>query len=262
MAGLAVHGSEIRGIASAVPATKATVDDLAVVFGRAEAEKIATSTGVRVRRMARTGHYCSDLCHAAAESLWEGLSWERDWVDGLVYISQSFDYTVAATSCVMQSRLGLSKSCAAFDVGLGWSGYVYGLWIASSLVSTGCRRVLLLAGDTVSRWVAPNDRSTLPLFGDAGSARALERSDGQLLHFELGTDRSGHPHIMVPVGDASSRVPWAVRASDSVTGLDTPAEALRMNGHEVFSFTIREVPSMITRALQRTGWDKAGVDQF
>ena len=145
MAGLTVKGATIRGIASSVPLNKHTTEDVAKVLGPDEAEKIAQGSGIRTRRFGSPGMCCSDLCQAAAEKLIGDLSWNRESVDAVVYVSQSFDYPMPATACILQDKLGLPKSCAAFDVALGCSGYVYGLWIVSGLINSGCRRVLLFA---------------------------------------------------------------------------------------------------------------------
>lgn len=265
MAGLSVQGVALKGFACAVPAAGQTSADLARVFGGTEAEKIAQSTGVRTRRIARPEVCCSDLCFAAAESLLKRLDWDRESVDALIYVSQSFDYPLPATSCVLQARLGLAKTCAAFDVGLGCSGYVYGLWIAAGLIATGCQRVLLLAGDTSSRWASPRDRAAVPLFGDAGSASAIGGEAGAIMHFQLGTDGAGYRHLMVPAGLATGRLPRSEQTKACVKGADgneRSAEDLFMNGPEIFTFTLREVPPMIAAVLNRAKWEQAAVDQF
>lgn len=265
MSGLTTTGAAIKGIASAVPAGKQTPADLAKLFGEEEAEKIAQGSGVRTRRVARPEQCCSDLCFTATESLLKGLSWERGSIDALLFVSQSFDYPLPATSCILQARLGLPKTCAAFDVGLGCSGYVYGLWIASGLIAGGCKRVLLLAGDTISRGLSPFDRSAVPLFGDAGSATALEKDNGAVMHFELGTDGTGYKHLIVPAGGAFSRLPHSAETpvrKKQADGIARNDEELFMNGPEIFTFTIREVPPLISAILKRSQWAANEVDQY
>jgi 3-oxoacyl-[acyl-carrier-protein] synthase-3 len=265
MPGITTAGVAVRGIASAVPARKQTVEDLGRLFGAEEAEKIAQSTGVRVRRVARPEVCCSDLCFAAAESLLQSAQWPKESIDALLFVSQSFDYPLPATSCILQSRLGLPKTTAAFDVGLGCSGYVYGLWIAAGLISGGCRRVLLLAGDTSTRYLAPHDRSAVPLFGDAGTATLLERDERATMHFELGSDGSGSRHLVIPAGIASSRLPHSTETmirTKRADGIERSDEDLFMNGAEIFTFTLREVPPLISAILKRAQWDKGAVDGF
>src|SRR5258707_411097 len=136
---LKVNGATIKGIASAVPAGTEGVPELAEVFGEDDTRKIVQGTGVTTRHISKPGQCTSDLCFAATEKLLPGLGWAKDSIDALILVTQTFDYIQPATSCCLHGRLGLSKSCAAFDVALGCSGYIYGLWIASSLIRSGCR---------------------------------------------------------------------------------------------------------------------------
>jgi 3-oxoacyl-[acyl-carrier-protein] synthase-3 len=263
MAGSSIPGVVIRGIASAVPERTQGLKDLPELFGGSDAGKIIEVTGVRSWHVCRPGQTASDLCLAAAETLLKNLSWDRDSVEALVFVSQTFDYVAPATSCCLQARLRLPKSCAAFDVALGCSGYVYGLWIASSLMLAGCRRVLFLAGETATRIISPVDKAAVPLFGDAGTATALEREDGHVIHFDLGTDGTGFEHLIIPAGGQR-------RPRSSQSAVRTPREGgnvrsdedLYMNGPEVFTFTLREVPPLLNRILARAGWTKEQVDFF
>lgn len=133
MAVSVLRGIRIAGISSAVPCHVRTVlEDASGPLG-AEAEKISQSTGVRQRHVSQKGACASDLCLLAAERLLGELSWPKDSVELLVFVSQTPDYVLPATSCCLQSRLGLPKSCAAFDINLGCSGFVYGLWVAAQL---------------------------------------------------------------------------------------------------------------------------------
>jgi len=180
----------------------------------------------------------------------------------LIFVSQTPDYVLPATSCVLQSRLGLSKDCAAFDINLGCSGYVYGLWVASQLLMAApTGRTLLLVGDTVSKVVAPHDRATVALFGDAGSATALERDpQAEPMTFCMGTDGAGREHIIVRSGGFRER---ASDIKDRALPNDESAqnsEYLSLNGAEVFAFTLREVPAMIERALSLADWSLESTD--
>lgn len=243
-------GFRIAGIAAAVPEKRVGLAELAQQFGEAPAAKLVNATGVNWRHVASDGICASDLCFAAARRLLDDLSWPAESIDVLVFVSQTPDYRLPATSCVLHERLGLSKQCAAFDVNLGCSGYVYGLWMAAqTLVAGGAGRALLLVGDTISRTVAPGDRATAPLFGDGGSATALERdSTAGPTTFVLGTDGAGHRHIMIPAG--------GFRESGNA------GANLSMNGAEVFEFTLREVPPMIDAVLAASGWTADDIDAF
>jgi len=265
MASLTIKGTAIRGISSSVPADRQSTADLAKVFGAAEVEKIALGSGVRTRRVSRPGLCCSDLCYTASESLLKELAWDRESIEALVFVSQSFDYPMPATACILQDRLRLSRTCAAFDVPLACSGYIYGLWIATSLIATGCKRVLLLAGELGSRMVSPMDRSTAPLFGDAGTATALESDGKATIHFELGTDGAGYRHLIVPAGIATARLPHSAQTmirTERAGGNIRSDEDLYMNGAEMFTFTLREIPQLIKAILKRSQWQIDDVDYF
>jgi len=263
MADVSIVGAGIRGVASAVPQRTEGLAELAAAFGDADTRKLLANTGVQTRHVGRPDQCASDLGCAAAQTLLQELHWDPASVDALLFVSQTFDYLLPATSCCLHGRLGLSKNCAAFDVGLGCSGYVYGLWIAASLMKSGLKRILLLAGDTIPKAVAALDRSAKPLFGEAGTATALEADPEALLHFSLGTDGPGWPHLIIPAGafrkrpDAETRMP--MQAQD---GNIRSAEDLSMNGAEIFTFTIREVPPLLNRILAQSGFKREEVDYF
>lgn len=248
MASTRIENVSITGIASAVPERKQTLEDVGATFGEKTARRILKATGVSERRS--SAKLCSsDLCEAAAERLLAELGWERESIGALIFVSQTADYQLPATSCVLHGRLGLPKSCAALDINLGCSGYIYGLMVAGQMVNDGSmRRVLLLVGDTISRIVSPEDRATVPLFGDAGTATGLE-FDGkaQPLTFVLGTDGTGYRNLIVPAGGARQPV---------------GSKDLSMDGSEVFTFTLKEVPALLKETLATAAWKLEDVRQF
>lgn len=250
MANASISGCRIAGISCAVPAT---IEDIATniqLYGEEEAIRLSKSTGIKTRRIVDHQTCTSDLCHAAADDLLARLNWDRASVDALIFITQTPDYLLPATSCTLQSRLGLSKRCAAFDVNLGCSGYVYGVWLASQMVATGLNRVLLLVGDTLSRICRPEDRSTRPLFGDAGSATAFvaDPTAGPAC-FVLGTDGEGKNHLIVRRGQFREVAQFG---QPPPTPNDGPL--LFMDGAEIFSFTLREVPQLVRQTLALANW--------
>jgi len=262
MAVLQVENVRIAGLASAVPDAVQGVDDIARRFGADEAAKLTSAIGVTNRRVAPEGLCASDLCCSAAERLLNDLGWERESIRAVIFVSQTPDYVSPATACTLQSRLGLSRSCAAFDINLGCSGYVYGLAVAAQFVrgvataEDGSGRVLLLVGDTITRLVGEQDRSTVPLFGDAGSATALEfSSDADPLIFTLGTDGNGRDHLIVPVGGfRHPRTATSGTARLREDGNPRSDENIAMNGAEVFMFTLCEVPQMVKDTLAAARW--------
>ena len=192
------------------------------------------------------------------------VGWTPDDVDLLVFVSQTPDYVLPPTSSSLHARLGLSRRCAVFDLNLGCSGYVYGLWVAATLIRSAGGRALLLVGDTISKLAAPGDRSVLPLFGDAGTATALQASEGNApWHFDLGSDGSGAAHLIVPAGGCrlpnSDATKSRTRREDGNIRSDAD---LQMNGAEVFAFTLREIQPLVERVMAAGGLTMADVDGF
>lgn len=267
MAVVRVKNVRLAGFAAAVPDVIRTVDDDVQRTGSEDARKVGTSIGVTSRRIASEEVCASDLCVTAAERLLEELCWDRETVQAVLFVTQTPDCPVPATACMLQTRLGLSTNCAAMDISLGSSGYVYGLATASQFVHSmadgqeNSGRVLLLVGDTITRFVSPDDKATSPLFGDAGSATALEfSSSAQASFFTLGTDGRGAEHLVVSAGGARhprTNRPHEIAIQES--GRASNAEDLKMNGAEVFSFALQAVPKMIAGTLAEAGW---GVDDL
>jgi 3-oxoacyl-[acyl-carrier-protein] synthase-3 len=253
---------KIAAIACAVPQRRVSYRDDAIEFGEAEMEKIASTTGIRERRVACRGVTTSDLCIAAAEKLFETGRWQKESIEAVIVVTQSPDYFLPATACTVQSRLGLPTECAAFDVNLGCSGYTYALWFAGHLISGGAAsKVLLLVGDVANK-VHPKDRSARPLFGDAGSATIVEASPGApRTFFRVGTDGAGQNHLIVPAG--VGRLPHNPRTALEMEGEDgniRSLDNLHMNGAEVFIFTLSKLPSLLKATMADAGWTIDDVD--
>ncbi|MEP0265980.1 MULTISPECIES: ketoacyl-ACP synthase III [Flavobacteriaceae] len=200
-----------------------------------QGEKILANTGIRYRHIA-INETAADLCCDAAQKLISENNIEKDNIEFLVFVSQTPDYILPASATVLQNRLGLKSTVAAFDVNMGCSGYVYGLSIISSLLSNSLNKdakALLLVGDTISKLCSSNDSATYPLFGDAGSATLLVKSNvGEKMTFDLNTDGSGSEAIKVEEGGFKSN---NVNAE----------KRLYLNGMDVFSFGITKVPKAI-----------------
>lgn len=258
-----IEGVRIAGFRAVVPTHRHSFMEDHSLFTAEEAEKLYATTGVYERRILPPHLCASDMCVAAAEGLLAQLGWDASSVDVLIFVSQDPDYNVPATSCVIQSRLGLASSAACFDVNLGCSGFVYGLWMAGRLLggSSG-KRALVLCGDTSSRHLVPGDRSTLPLFGDAGGAVALECAEGAApIHVVVGTDGSGAKNIWVKAGGRRNSLvpgkePWTAEQHEK---LFTDSR-LSLNGAEVFAFTLRAVPPLVREALEHAGTTVDAID--
>ncbi|MCE5267206.1 MAG: ketoacyl-ACP synthase III [Planctomycetaceae bacterium] len=257
-------GTRVRGILTVVPRTLRTIDDLGRQFGPIEAERTAEVTGIRQMRAVAPGQTTTDLATEAGSRLLAHLGIAPETLDGIVFVTQTPDYFLPASACILHDRLKASKQCLAFDVNQGCSAYPYGLAVAAGLTAAGfCRRVLLLVGDVPVR-IHPADQSTSSLFGAAVAATVLESdAENDLLGIDLGSDGAGWANLIVPVGNARypSTAEFAARAPEALRRVAHP-EHLNMEGAEIFTFTLREAPGIIERTLQRAGRTRDEVDYF
>jgi 3-oxoacyl-[acyl-carrier-protein] synthase III len=259
-------GTRIRGLLTVVPTNVRTIDVLASRYGREEAERIAAATGVRQVHIVPAGQTAADLAEQAGARLLAKLGVAPHDVQGIVFVTQTPDYRLPATACILQNRLGLSKQSLAFDVNLGCSAYPYALAIAGGLLAAGlAERILVLTADTISLIVHPEDKAACPLFGDAAAATLLEKDSeaDDMLGIDLGTDGAGWQNLRLPVGQC--------RHPSLSHFLESPAEKLRkvtypehlfMNGAEIFTFTLREVPGIVQRTLDNAKTSADAVDYY
>lgn len=260
-----VQNIAFAGFRVAVPEPRHSYTREPGIFTPAEAEKLVQSTGIYERRVL-PDHLCaSDMCVAAATDLLESLDWDPSTVEVLIFVSQDSDYNLPATACLIQNRLGLPTTCAALDVNLGCSGFVYATWIASQMLSGASgTRALVLCGDTSTRHLMPEDRSTRPLFGDAGAAIALEKREGcSPMHVLMGTDGRGAPNIVVRAG--GRRNPLIPSEQPMTPEQHTAAyrdARLSLNGPEVFSFSLRQVPPLVKATLEYAQLSSSQIDHF
>jgi len=266
-----MSGVAVRGIRACVPHASRTLEDDNLIPDEAERERLIGSIGVRSRRIARPDMLTSDLCQHAAEGLLDELGWARDSIDVLILVTQSADFVIPSTACALQARMGLG-ACLSFDINLGCSGYAYGLWTASSLLKTlkvadssgapRAARALVLAGDVSTSKLLPGDRSTIPLFGDAGSATALELDAGAGEMFGVfGTDGTGAAHILIEAGALKMPLLPPSEPHDAET-FDRlyRASRLHLNGAEVFNFTLKNVPPLVKAIFATASTDAEQID--
>jgi len=255
MALFTINNVKIAGMAAAVPAKVVSNLDYKWISVK-ERQQIVKTIGVESRHIADKNQTTSDLCFAAASKLLEDLGWRRDDISGLVFVSQSMDYIIPANSPQLQDRLGLPKTCMAFDIGLGCSGFVYGLSVIGSLMSqTGMKKALLMAGDLSNVTSSYRDKSTYPLFGDAGTVTALEFDEKATpMVFNLQTDGSGYQAIMIR--DGGVRNLMSKKSFDYKKygeGIYRSNLHIALNGIEVFNFSLREVVPNIKATLEYAG---------
>lgn len=255
MANTKFKNVKISGIVTVVPQIEKSIDDEIDLYGGNEKqiERIKKAIGLDKRRVTDNETTSVDLCHQAANQLFEGLRINKSEIDGLIFVTQTPDHYQPSNAAIMHGRLGLEKHCASFDINLGCSGYVYGLWMTHMMIASGtCSKVLLLAGDTISKCVNPKDRATAPLFGDAGSATLVEKTDvDQGAFFSLHTDGTGQDFIKVPAG--GFRCPSSTNtaiATEDAEGNWRSEDDIYMNGGEVFNFSIKTEPAAINEILE------------
>jgi 3-oxoacyl-[acyl-carrier-protein] synthase III len=259
-----IRGVRIAGMRAAVPVPRHSFVETPEHMTPEEAGKLYAAIGVYERRIAPRRLMASDLCAAAAQSLLDDLGWSRDSVEVLVLVTQGPDYLLPATACLLQKRLGLPTSCATFDVNLGCSGFVYGNWIAAQLLAgSEGKRALLLCGDVSTRLLHPDDKATRPLFGDAGTATALEKApEAAPMRVVLGTDGGGGRHISIKAGGLRHNLVEALRRPPEENEALYKEAHLHLNGPEVFNFTLRAVPALMREVLDYSGLSIDEIDRF
>lgn len=226
-------------------------------------ERLQRSIGLETRYVVSEGVCTSDLCVQSARHIFEAGIADPASIDALLFVTQSPDYKAPSTAIIMQDRLGISKSCAAFDINLGCSGFVYGLFTAFSYVNSGMQKVLLCVGDVNSYFSGERDKVFTPLMGDAGSAILIEKRSAPKSFFSLYSDGKGYQHLIIPAGGA--RHPSSINSlqpKQRDDGSIRRDEDLAMNGKEVFNFAIKTVPPLIRELLENAGLSAEEIDYF
>lgn len=259
--------ARIRGISCVFPRERLTNQMLTAQFPDWSVDKIAGKTGVSERGLAAEDETSADLGFAAAQKLLARFPGAADEVDFVLFCTQTPDYWLPATACLLQDRLGLRTTCGALDFNLGCSGFVYGLSLAKGLIETGtARHVLLITADTLSKLIHPTDRGARTLFSDAAAATLLSGVDQDhesIGPFSLGTNGAGFGQVIVPAGGFRRR-PSAETAREVVdeAGITRAAENFYMDGPAVFSFALGTVPQVVASLLQKSGLQLGDVDYF
>jgi 3-oxoacyl-[acyl-carrier-protein] synthase III len=257
-----VTRAAIKGIASHLPEAKLTNGQLAEEFGE-RPERILEKTGIAVRHIAAPEECASDLGVAAAKRLFERGACTPEDIDCLLLCTQSPDYFLPTTACLVQDRLGLRTDCGAIDFNQGCSGFVYGLALAKSLVESGtATNVLLITADTYTKFINRRDRTLRTLFGDGAAATLVGPVDSakELMGpFVLGTDGRGARKLIVPEGGMRNRNGEGVEEQDS-RGNWRSKRNLYMDGAAVFNFTLSTVPKALDQLLGKAGISVEQVD--
>jgi 3-oxoacyl-[acyl-carrier-protein] synthase-3 len=265
MAKITFDNAKISAIVTTVGDKKISLDSEMDKFGYDEKslKRLKKSIGLDTRYIASEGVCTTDLCYESAKDLLDKIDCKDD-IEALLFVTQSADYKVPSSAIIMQDRLGLPKSIIAYDINLGCSGFVMGLYTAYSFINSGMKKVLLLVGDVNRAFSSENDKAFAPLMGDAGSAILVERSESKTKSdFVMYSDGSGYEHLIAPAGGC--RVPSSSDSREERVqedGCIRSSEDLVMNGKEVFNFAVRTVPPLIDELFEYAKVDKDSIDYF
>jgi 3-oxoacyl-[acyl-carrier-protein] synthase-3 len=255
----------IRAIAYALPESVLTNEELAQEYQTWTAEKIKAKTGIVTRHIVDSNECASDLAFQAATKLFQDNDVKPEDIDFLLLATESPDYVLPPTACILQHRLNIPTTAGALDFNLGCSAYVYGLALAKGLIASSvARNVLLLTAETYSRYINKGDKSTRTLFGDAATATWVSNNGSDRIgDFTLGTDGSKFSNLIVPAGGAKlvSSPETAVESQDA-DGYIRSQNNLFMDGMEVYNFTLERVPPAVKDVLDRNQLAMEDIDYF
>lgn len=264
MALLTIPNVRLSGVAATVPVKEESNFDYDWITEQ-QRRLLVKTTGIEKRRVAADGVTTSDLCKPAAERLLAELGWAKEDINVVVFVSQSRDYFLPATGIILQDRLGFSHDCLAFDISLGCSGYVYGMSVIASMMQSGAlSKGLLMVGDISTFSLNTKDKSTYPLFGDAGTCTAFEFDPAAApMHFNLQSDGSGHEAIIIPDGGLRNPLNDAsYEVKELEPGIHRSNRNLHLEGLDVFNFSLREVAPNIRALYEAAGTTSEDYDHF
>lgn len=230
-----------------------------------DADKISQKTGIYQRHIAAKDEFAGDMAEKVGLKLMSENNIDVSQIDFLLYCTQSPDYFLPTTACILQSKLGLPTTCGALDFNLGCSGYVYGLAIAKGLIYGGiAKKILLITSETYTKFINPKDKSNKTIFGDASSATLISNEKGhyEIGNFSLGTDGSGSENLIVRYGAIRYKKEKGANIIDENGEFTHNEENLFMNGSAIFSFTSASVPKLVEKIIENNELKKADVDFF
>lgn len=253
----------VKAISYYLPETAVTNEELVKEFPEWSVDKVAQKVGVNTRHIAAEDETAGDMAERVARKLFEEYGISPSEIDFLMLCTQSPDYFLPSTACILQARLGIPTSAGAFDYNLGCSGCIYGMAMAKGLIAAGiAKNVLLLTAETYNKYLHPSDKSNRSIFGD-GAAACLISMEGfaEIGEFVLGTDGSGANHLIVKTGAARQKTATGQSVEDE-EGHVWHDDYLYMNGGAIFNFTLDAVPAMMAQVLEKNGMQKDDVDYY
>jgi 3-oxoacyl-[acyl-carrier-protein] synthase-3 len=254
--------SYIKAIDYYLPQQIVTNTELVEDFPEWSVEKIIAKIGVNKRHIAAENETATDMAITVAQKLFEqGI--DKKTIDYILFCTQSPDYYLPTSACIIQDRLGLSKDVGALDFNQGCSGFIYGLSLAKGLISANiAENVLLLTSETYSKRLHPKDKGNRSIFGDAASATVIS-IDGfaEIGEFSLGTDGSGAGNLIVKTGGSRNPEKSGIVEFDENNN-PVSSDYIYMDGSEIFAFTLTAVPSLVKQTLEKNKIIKEEIDLF
>ena len=253
-------GARLINIEYYLPDKILTNHQLAKQFPDWSSEKIEKKVGVKERHIVRENETALDLALIAGKKILK--NYDKDKIDFLLFCTQSPEYYLPSGACILQDRLDLNKTIGAFDYNLGCSGFVYGLALAKSLITSKiATNILLITSETYTKHIHSKDKGNKTIFGDAAAATIIEKSETEKIgEFVLGTDGSGYKNLIVPNGGLRNRYNNNVKEIYEGSGSIRTDNNLYMNGPEIFNFTIKVVPKVASKTLEKNKISLEGVD--
>lgn len=254
--------SKISRIEYFLPVRVLDNTDIEKRFPDFTAEKVSEKIGIDKRHVVSENETALDIAYMAAEKLFE--KYDRAVIDFIILCTQSPDYFLPTSACILQDKLKLKTSTGAFDFNLGCSGYIYGLAIAKGLIHSGiATNILLITSETYSKYINPSDKGNITIFGDAAAATIIEQStQPNILEFVLGTDGKGFNNLIVPNGGLRNKYDTEAQIIVDESGNLRTDNNLFMNGPEIFNFTIQNIPNLIQQLLKKTSTQFEEVDFY
>jgi 3-oxoacyl-[acyl-carrier-protein] synthase-3 len=254
----------INAISYHLPNDILTNEKISIKFPEWNVEKISTKTGISERHICKNDEFASDLALSAAEKLFKEHNIDRTQIDFLLYCTQSPDYFLPTTACILQEKLKLNTNIGALDFNLGCSGYVYGLSLAKGLILGGmAKSVLFITAETYSKFIHEKDKSNKTIFGDAASATLITNQPGKFVigDFIFGTDGKGAENLMVKNGAVRNLNRKSYDHVDEFGNIRNDNN-LYMNGSEIFNFTSESIPKLTKQILLKIGLELIDIDLF
>jgi 3-oxoacyl-[acyl-carrier-protein] synthase-3 len=255
----------IEAISYWIPEKKLTNSSINLKHPDWSIDKISAKTGIIERGLCSPTEFTSDIAVNAALKLFKEFKIEKKEIDFLILCTQSPDYLLPTTACIIQDKLGLSKNIGALDFNLGCSGFVYGLSIAKGLILSGsAKNILFITAEMYTKYINENDKSNLTIFGDAAAATLIRQNgDGfEINEFVFGTDGSGYENLIIRNGGQKNRQLNGIDVYDEDKNFIRNDNNLSMNGREIFNFTAQNIPALISEVLEKHKIKKSDVDLF